>query len=283
MTFFTYEEPFTTAHQLSQRREMCHRLSNLRTSWLSEKSRRKSPDLPQLLSNQGIRRLDNLRYKIDVSYTQRHNRKRSTVMKKSRTRLFSSSILIYIVILSLATGSAVYAQAITGRIVGTVQDRNQSAVPNAKVTITNQGTGISSNFQTDDRGNYIAPSLPSGEYKVTVAASGFRQAVASNIVVNVAQTTRLDFTLEVGNVQDAVEITGGASIVQSTTSDLGEIVNQRQIQTLPLNGRIFSQLIQLVPGAVPAGFRAEPEAASTAGARSQVSASVNGLPWSGTI
>jgi hypothetical protein len=204
-------------------------------------------------------------------------------MKKSRTRLFSSSMLIYIVILSLATGSAVYAQAITGRIVGTVQDRNQSAVPNAKVTITNQGTGISSNFQTDDRGNYIAPSLPSGEYKVTVAASGFRQAVASNIVVNVAQTTRLDLTLEVGNVQDAVEITGGASIVQSTTSDLGEIVNQRQIQTLPLNGRIFSQLIQLVPGAVPAGFRAEPEAASTAGARSQVSASVNGLPWSGTI
>ena len=78
-------------------------------------------------------------------------------MKKSRTRLFSSSMLIYVVILSLATGSAVYAQAITGRIIGTVQDRNQSAVPNAKVTITNQGTGISSNFQTDDRGNYIAP------------------------------------------------------------------------------------------------------------------------------
>jgi carboxypeptidase family protein len=203
-------------------------------------------------------------------------------MKKSRTRLFSSSMLIYIAILSLATVSAVYAQAITGRIVGTVQDRNQSAVPNAKVIINNQGTGISSEFQTDDRGNYIAPSLPSGAYKVTVAASGFRQAVASNVVVNVAQTTRLDLTLEVGNVQEAVEITGGASIVQSTTSDLGEIVNQRQVQTLPLNGRIFSQLIQLVPGAVPAGFGAAPEAASTAGARSATSASVNGLPWAGT-
>ena len=203
-------------------------------------------------------------------------------MKKSRTWLFSCSILICTATLSLATVSDVYAQAITGRIVGTVQDRNQGAVPNAKVTITNQSTGISSEFQTDSQGNYIAPSLPSGAYKVAVAASGFRQAVASNIEVNVAQTTRLDLTLEVGNVQETVEITGGGALVQSTTSDLGEIVNQRQIQTLPLNGRIFSQLIQLVPGAVPAGFGAAPEAGSTAGARSATSASVNGLPWVGT-
>jgi len=203
-------------------------------------------------------------------------------MKKSRTWMFAGRNLTFTTILTLITVSALYAQAITGRIVGTVQDRNQSAVPNAKVTITSQGTGISSEFQSDSQGNYIAPSLPSGSYKVTVAASGFRQAVASNIEVNVAQTTRLDLTLEIGNVQETVEITGGAALVQSTTSDLGEIVNQRQIQTLPLNGRIFSQLIQLVPGAVPAGFGAAPEAGSTAGARSATSASVNGLPWVGT-
>ncbi|MGH9766353.1 MAG: carboxypeptidase regulatory-like domain-containing protein [Blastocatellia bacterium] len=203
-------------------------------------------------------------------------------MKKSRTWLFSGRKLVLTAILSLAIVSTVYAQAITGRIVGTAQDRNQGAVPNAKVTITNQSTGISSEFQSDSQGNYIAPSLPSGAYKVTVAAQGFRQAVASNVEVNVAQTTRLDLTLEVGNVQETVEITGAAALVQSTTSDLGEIVNQRQVQTLPLNGRIFSQLIQLVPGAVPAGFGAAPEAASTAGARTFTSASVNGLPWAGT-
>jgi len=204
-------------------------------------------------------------------------------MKKSRTGLFSSPILVFTAIVLLATVPAAYGQAITGRIVGTVQDPNQGAVPNAKVTITNQSTGISSEFQTDSQGNYIAPSLPSGVYKVTVVASGFRQAVAGNIGVNVAQTTRLDVTLEVGNVQETVNVTGGAPLVQSTTSDLGEIVEKLQIQTLPLNGRIFSQLIQLVPGAVPAGFGAAPEAASTAGARSATSASVNGLPWSGTI
>ena len=189
---------------------------------------------------------------------------------------------VLIAIVAIAVNSAASGQAITGRLVGTVADRNQGAVSNARVTVTNQSTGISSEFKTDSQGNYIAPSLPAGTYKIAVAATGFRQTVASNVQINVAQTTRLDVGLEIGNVQETVEVTGQTALVQSTTSDLGEIVNQQQIQTLPLNGRIFSQLIQLVPGAVAAGFGAAPEAASTAGARSATSASVNGLPWAGT-
>jgi hypothetical protein len=204
-------------------------------------------------------------------------------VKESQTLRRWRDALVIAVFVLMASVISADGQAITGRLTGTVQDANQGAVPNAKILIVNQDTGITWELQTDSQGNYIAPSLPSGAYKITVAASGFRQAVANNIGVNVAQTTRLDVTMEVGNVQETVEVTGGTALVQSTTSDLGEIVNQRQINTLPLNGRIFSQLIQLVPGAVPAGFRAEPEAGSTAGARSQVSASVNGLPWSGTI
>jgi hypothetical protein len=203
-------------------------------------------------------------------------------MKKTRTRLLSGRQFVCANILLLMTVTVVFGQAITGRLVGTIQDSRQASVPNARVTITNQATGIATELQTDSQGNYIAPSLSSGEYKVMVAATGFRQAVATNIAVSVAQTTRLDITMEVGNVQETVEITATATLVQSTTSDLGEIVNQRQIQTLPLNGRIFSQLIQLVPGAVPAGFGAAPEAGSTAGARTFTSASVNGLPWAGT-
>ena len=197
-------------------------------------------------------------------------------MKENRTSLYWSLVLLALTI-------SAHAQAITGRLVGAVQDVNRAAVPNAKVTITNQDTGISWEFQTDSQGNYVAPSLPSGAYKVAVGASGFRNAVASNVVINVAQTTRVDVAMEIGNVQETVEVAGAAPLVQSATSDLGEIVEKRQIQTLPLNGRIFSQLIQLVPGAVPAGFNAAPEAASTAGARTFTSASVNGLPWSGTI
>jgi hypothetical protein len=188
------------------------------------------------------------------------------------------ALTLFLIVLTV-TG---YGQAITGRMVGTVQDSKESAVPNAKVVITNLATGIAAEYQTDHQGYYIAPSLSSGLYKVSVEAPGFRQSIANNVSVSVAQTTRLDVQLEIGNVQETVEVTGAAAQVQSTTSDLGEIVDQRQVQTLPLNGRIFSQLVQLVPGAVPAGFGAAPEAGSTAGARSATSASVNGLPWAGT-
>ncbi|MCI0422450.1 MAG: Plug and carboxypeptidase regulatory-like domain-containing protein, partial [Acidobacteria bacterium] len=195
----------------------------------------------------------------------------------------SGFLAVSVTLLMLALGSLARGQAITGRLVGTVQDSSQAVVADAKVTITNQGTGISREVQTDAQGNYVAPSLPSGNYKVSVSAAGFRNAVAGNVVVSVAQTTRVDVTMELGKVEEIVEVVGAAApLVQSTTSDLGEVVDQRQIQTLPLNGRIFSQLIQLVPGAVPAGFGAAPEAGSTAGARTFTSASVNGLPWSGT-
>ncbi|MCI0392733.1 MAG: TonB-dependent receptor [Acidobacteria bacterium] len=203
-------------------------------------------------------------------------------MKESLTMLHWCRRITLATVALLTLTSLAYGQAITGRLVGTVQDANQGAVPNAKVTVTNQNTGISWELQTDSQGNYIAPSLPSGAYKITIAATGFRQAVASNIGVNVAQTTRVDVTMELGKVEESVEITGAAGLVQSTTSDLGEIVAKQQIQTLPLNGRIFSQLILLVPGAVPAGQGAQVEAASTAGARGAVTASVNGLPFSGT-
>ena len=185
-----------------------------------------------------------------------------------------------LVLLWLSPGA--YGQAITGRLVGTVHDSNQATVPNAKVIIVNQSTGISWEFPTDAQGNYVAPSLPPGAYRVAVAVAGFRQAVVNNVGVNVAQTTRVDITMEVGKVEETVEVQAAAALVQSTTSDLGEIVDQRQIQALPLNGRIFSQLVQLVPGAVPAGHGAAPEAASTAGTRGPTSASVNGLPWAGT-
>jgi hypothetical protein len=204
-------------------------------------------------------------------------------MKESRTTLRQCGRHAVAFVILLVLSVLTFGQAITGRLVGTVQDTNQSAIPKAKVTITNQNTGIKWELQSDEQGNYVAPSLPSGAYRVAVAATGFRQAVANNLVVSVAQTTRIDFAMEVGNVMETVEVATTAPLVQSTTSDLGEIVNQRQIQTLPLNGRIFSQLIQLVPGSIPAGHGAAPEAASTAGTRSATSASVNGLPWSGTI
>lgn len=173
-------------------------------------------------------------------------------------------------------------QTITGRLVGTVTDPSGAPVPDAQVTVTNQETNINLSAKTDGQGGYVIPSLPGGSYVVRVEATGFRTAVASNNTVSVAQTTRVDISLQVGSVSETVEVRDQAALVQSATSDLGETIQQRQIQTLPLNGRIFSQLVQLVPGAIPLGVSTAPESSSGAGAKTFITSTVNGVPWSGT-
>src|ERR1051326_824778 len=144
-----------------------------------------------------------------------------------------------------------HAQAITGRLLGTVLDTSHAVIPNARITITNRNTGIAIAVTSDSHGNYIAPSLTSGTYTIEVEASGFRKEISAHNVVSVAQETRVDFTMQVGSVNDSIEVTATAPMVRSTTSELGETIDHEQIQKLPLNGRFFSQLVLLTPGTVP--------------------------------
>src|SRR5262249_7246738 len=95
------------------------------------------------------------------------------------------------------------------------------------------------------------------------------------------QTVRVDLALTPGAVTEQVEVTAVAPLVESTTSEVGQVIASKQIQLLPLNGRLFEQLITLTPGTVPAGFSDFGENPAAAGARSAIHASVNGLPWSG--
>ena len=187
-----------------------------------------------------------------------------------------------LVVILLWSAITVSAQEITGRLVGTVVDPSGAGVPGADVTATNQGTGIVAKTKSESQGNYVFATLPSGAYTVRVEAPGFRTAVAANSQVNVAQTARVDVTLQVGSVSESVDVKAESPLVQSTTSDIGQSIQQQQVQELPLNGRIFSQLVNLVPGAVPAGNSDAPESASGAGARSQIQSQVNGVNWSGT-
>jgi hypothetical protein len=178
--------------------------------------------------------------------------------------------------------SSAFGQAVTGRLLGTVLDPSGAAVPGAQVTITNQDTGIGRVVQTETSGNYTAASLQSGPYTVKVEAAGFRSAVSPGNVVRVAQTTRVDVTLEVGQLAESVEVKAAAAVVQSVTSDIGETVQMRQVQTLPLNGRVFSQLMQIVPGSIAGGQTGtDTEASAGAGARSAIAASVNGVSVNG--
>ena len=181
----------------------------------------------------------------------------------------------------IAAASPAPAQQITGRLVGTVLDPTGAAVPGAEISAINQNTGITTNAKSEASGNYVFPTLPTGTYTVKVTAAGFRAAVSTDNQVSVAQTTRVDLNLEVGAVTESVNVQAIAPLVQSTTSDVAQNIETKQVQTLPLNGRVFSQLVNLVPGAVPAGNSDAPESASGAGARTNIQSSVNGINFSG--
>ncbi len=174
------------------------------------------------------------------------------------------------------------SQGVSGRILGTVQDKAGSLVANAEISVVNEGTGIEVKTKTEDHGQYRVDNLTPGNYRVAVSASGFRNAVSNGDAVIVDSSTTVDFVLEVGTTTETVEVSAAAALIDTTSSSLSQVVSQEQIESLPLNGRIFSQLVQTVPGSIPAGFGSAPESAAGAGATTSISASVNGLPWAGT-
>lgn len=173
------------------------------------------------------------------------------------------------------------AQATSGTVVGTVRDASGAVVPGAGLTATNIATGISQSASSGSAGDYTIPNLAPGNYKITAQLKGFSTAVVPNGTVQVEQTTRIDFTLSPGQTTQEVVVSGEAPLVQSTTSDLGQVIESHQIEALPLNGRLFEQLVTIVPGAIQAGWSDFAENPSAAGALTPTQAVVNGLPWSG--
>lgn len=173
------------------------------------------------------------------------------------------------------------AQTIRSTLTGSVVDRDGGIVQGAAVTATNVATGISTAAKTNEVGIYTFTALQPGEYVVEIQQPGFKRFVQAGVVLQIAQATRLDAALEVGAITEEIRVAAEAPMVRSTSSELGHVIEYRQIQSLPLNGRLFQQLITLTPGAVGRGFADFGENPAAAGARSPVHASVNGLPWSG--
>ncbi len=145
------------------------------------------------------------------------------------------------------------AQTFYGSILGVVTDATGGAVPQASVTLTNLGTGERRNLATDGAGNYQFVNLVPGQYRVEVEKTGFRRFTREPIVVEVQNTVRIDVTMQVGDVNQVVEVTSQTPLLQTETASLGQIVESRKVLELPLNGRNVYNLIGLVPGVVPGG------------------------------
>ncbi|HXH50480.1 MAG TPA: carboxypeptidase-like regulatory domain-containing protein [Terriglobia bacterium] len=155
-------------------------------------------------------------------------------------------IIVFIVFLSVP---ALKAQVDRGTLTGTVKDTSGAVVPGAAVTITNVGTQQTTLRTTDSSGTYVVTNLPIGQYTVNFEKAGFKRTVHSNVTVSVNQTTRVDTTLEVGQVSQSVQVSAAPPLIQSESSSLGTVETERRIVNLPLNGRNFITLAYLGPGA----------------------------------
>jgi hypothetical protein len=200
--------------------------------------------------------------------------------KQGWPAMLSKKLVMLVCLLTIA--SAALGQGVSGRILGTILDNTGAVIPNASITITNEDTGITASITTNSVGDYRVDNLAPGNYLVKVEAPGFRTTVSKDNVVTVDNPTVVNATLEVGQTGQTIEVTAAPPLVDTTSSSLGEVVSQKEIASLPLNGRIFSQLVQTVPGSVASGFGSAPEAAAGAGATTSITASVNGMPWGGT-
>ncbi|HET6144797.1 MAG TPA: TonB-dependent receptor [Candidatus Acidoferrales bacterium] len=157
-------------------------------------------------------------------------------------------VLCAVVVLAAAGAQRLHAQAVGATLAGTVTDASGSVVPKASVAITNTGTGETRTVDTNADGLYSAPNLQPGNYSVAVSASGFSKSVQNGVVLTVGGSQTLNFSMQVGQTSQTVEVTAEAPTVNLTNAEIGAITDEAQIKELPLNGRSWSDLANLQPG-----------------------------------
>ena len=140
------------------------------------------------------------------------------------------------------------AQVERASLVGNVTDKTGAAVAGVEVTVSNVATNTAQRLTTDDSGAYSAVNLIPGAYTVQASKAGFRNAIFRDYTLQVSQAARLDIQLEVGDVNQAVEVTGAAPLLQTENASVGQVISKEAVQSLPLNGRNFVQLAILSPG-----------------------------------
>ena len=150
--------------------------------------------------------------------------------------------------LLLFCGAFLPAQVERAAIVGNVTDKSGSAMPGVSVLVTNEATNTSTLLASDESGGYTAVNLIPGNYKITASRDGFRPVTFRNFVLQVGQTARLDIGMEVGSVEQSVEVTGAMPLLQTESASVGQVIEQAAVNALPLNGRNFVQLAILAPG-----------------------------------
>ena len=181
-----------------------------------------------------------------------------------------------VIALSLGLAASAAAQSVSGTILGTVTDSSGATVPGAKVTIVNEGTGLTRVLTADSNGEYTAPALPTGHYTITSEMTGFKTVALSNVEVGVDQRVRINIKHEVGAMNESISVTADTPLIQTSSSELGTTVGSTQIEALPLNGRNFVSLTRSIPGVLRGIPGANIDGAGSLAWRASASFSANG-------
>ena len=163
--------------------------------------------------------------------------------------------------------SAAWSQSNVGAISGEVTDSTGAAVPNSSVTATHTQTGLKRSVTTQENGFYVFAALPGGTYNIRVEKEGFRNSEQSGVVLDAASRRTIDFRLEVGGLSESVSVSAAVEQVQTASGDVSRVITSQQLSQIALNGRNYSQLLRLIPGAVATTLDPFNLALSTTGQR----------------
>ncbi len=166
----------------------------------------------------------------------------------SRIAMRSGTIIVSLMALLLWASPLAIAQTTSTTILGVVSDATGAVVNGAKVTVTNTSTKLSREAKTSETGDYTFPLVDVGIYDVTVDAQGFKTEVRRNVIVNINEKVRVDFSLQVGAASERVEVTAEGATLRTDDATLGQTIEQRRVEELPLNNRNIGALAILQPG-----------------------------------
>lgn len=176
----------------------------------------------------------------------------STIVQKITGLRLSRCLLSALPLCLAIFAPSAFAQRNTAQVSGTITDSSQAAVPAASVVMRNLNTGVERTVESNDLGLYVVPALPAGPYSITVTKQGFQTQTVQQLVLEVDRNATINITLTVGQVSEAVSVSAEAAAIDTRTATLNTVINQKQINDLPLNGRNVLQLMQLTPGTLTA-------------------------------
>ncbi|SEC05818.1 TonB-dependent receptor [Terriglobus roseus] len=177
------------------------------------------------------------------------NNRYCTIFRSGQTRAAHSIACAAVTLMVLGGANMAHAQLTTADIIGTVTDASGATVPNAQVEVKNLATNETRTITSGASGEYVVSNLKPGHYSITVTASGFKVTKTGDLAVEAGDRARNDTRLELGNVSETISVEAQTPLLQSENATVSSTVTAQAVQDLPLNGRNYVQLVQLVPGA----------------------------------